>query len=433
MKFFLAAFFLLFVGSVEAQTVIHGTVTDGNGRSPVSGQAHFGNYNDNMKQSESYACAADGSYSFTVDKPGMYLLRFSAVDHEEASVPIIIQSGDKNIELDARLKPNPFNGTYDRVTIIGDWNKFEFAGPDTMVPTTKNDKTIFTYTRQATGDTLSYQLLGVAGSHSVNGTNADYYSYDGGGDYRSVLRTKPGQDVTITFDPSKWNYEPNEDLPEISVKNDPFLEQAVALSMKADEMYNEARVLPEHGGPITVSPEKYKEMLDYIRKAVEDANARGEKQLAEYGAVTLAGEYLPSGSFSADAALLVLHTVPATSTFWAMKPMDANSLLDLVDTGFAEHYRKEMEKNPERLVQAYAYANEMSHAFDRHEDKLGNELYAKLKADYSDVSQIKYQLTAYDPDAPTRLGKHVPPFEVTLLNSSHKVSDKTMLGRYYMI
>ena len=433
MKYFVAALIVVCSVSVKAQTVVHGKITDGNGHAALVGQAHFGNSGEKASKSKTYTASADGSYSFTVDKPGMYELRFSAVDHEEATVPLFVQKGDKNIELDARLKPNPFDGEYDRVTIIGDWNKFEFSGSDTMTPVMQNGRTVYTFTRQATGDTLSYQLLGVAGSHSVNGTDADYYTYDGGGDYRAVKHTKAGQNVTITFDPSKWNYAPNEDLPEITVKNDPFLEKAVALSMKADEMYEEAQASTEHtqhGGSATISSEKYKDMVDYLRKTIEDANAKGDKQFAEYAAVTLASKYVPGLS---SEPMLVLKTVPATSQFWGMNPMYANYMLGLADSNFASKYRHQMEKNPERVVQAYAYADEMANAFDHKDDKTGNKLYAKLKKDYSDVSQIKYQMTAYDPDAPTRVGKHVPAFEVALLNSTDKVSDKTMMGRYYMI
>jgi len=41
---------------------------------------------------------------------------------------------------------------------------------------TKNGNTVYTYERTATGDTLSYQLMGtVSGGHSVNGSLADYF------------------------------------------------------------------------------------------------------------------------------------------------------------------------------------------------------------------------------------------------------------------
>ena len=60
-------------------------------------------------------------------------------------------------------------------------------------------------------------------------------------------------------------------------------------------------------------------------------------------------------------------------------------------------------------------------------------LYKLLKNDYGDVAEIKWTLTENNPDAVVAVGKPVPSFEVALLGGAGKVSDKSMLGKYYMI
>jgi len=53
------------------------------------------------------------------------------------------------------------------------------------------------------------------------------FSYDGGGDYRSVIRTHKGDKVTITYDPSAINYSKADNLPVVEIKNNPFLKRGI--------------------------------------------------------------------------------------------------------------------------------------------------------------------------------------------------------------
>src|SRR5512140_2790544 len=112
-----------------------------------------------MKQSTSAACSKDGHFSIRIPKAGIYSLSISVVDHQEINIPLIIDAQDKNIQMSVRLRSNPFNKEPEKITVIGNWNKFSFASTEEMTPKkTADGKAIFTYERTATGDTLSYQL-----------------------------------------------------------------------------------------------------------------------------------------------------------------------------------------------------------------------------------------------------------------------------------
>jgi hypothetical protein len=45
--------------------------------------------------------------------------------------------------------------------------------------------------------------------------NRIFFVYDGGGDYYSVLRTKPGEQVKIIFDPQKMLQSPENAVPKV--------------------------------------------------------------------------------------------------------------------------------------------------------------------------------------------------------------------------
>src|SRR5437867_2761658 len=61
----------------------------------------------------------------------------------------------------------------------------------------------YTLDVETSDDTVAYQLLGVTKEkRSINGTSSDRFFYDGGGDYRSVLRVEKGK-TTIVFDPRR--------------------------------------------------------------------------------------------------------------------------------------------------------------------------------------------------------------------------------------
>jgi thiol-disulfide isomerase/thioredoxin len=417
------------------QIVIHGTVIGGDGQRPVSAYAHFGNYNEITKLSKSYPCTMDGTFEITVPEPGIYSLRVSAVDHEEATIPLVLQASDKTVELTVQLKPNPVNDDLSKLAVVGDWNNFDWSSAQTMKKIIDGEgHTIYIAERTATADTISYQLIGLSKGRSVNGTRADYFVYDGGGDYRSVLRTHRGNPVTIFFDRSLLLYPKNDNLPIVTVKNNIFLQKSIALTMKVDAMRKAAMVVPTQGGPVTISSAKVREMGEFVKADFQKELDSGDSLSAQYAGVIRASQYSPNSfSFGADEASLILNTVPASSPFWAMASTEAWALTKVVDPSFGHEYQMGLESNPDKSVRGTAFCSEMQAAYEAKNDKEWKRLYAIVKNEYSDVPMAKYALIQYNPDADVMVGKHVPGFEVTTLGGSQKVSDKSMLGKYYMI
>ncbi len=124
----------------------------------------------------------------------------TAVSHENCSIPLILDAMTTNIAVNIQLALLKYIDQFNEVQIIGDCNGFNLTNPE---PMERQADGTFVYSRNVASDTVSYQLMGLTKEiRSVNGTQGDYYVYDGGGDYRSVLKIKQGT-VKITFDPTK--------------------------------------------------------------------------------------------------------------------------------------------------------------------------------------------------------------------------------------
>ncbi len=141
----------------------------------------------------------DGSYEIQIDDEGIFNLTFSGVNHSAVTLPIL-NDERKIIELNVNLPRYKYVDEFDDVDIVGDFNNFSFRTAKRM---TKQDDGTYYAKFKTDQDTFAYQILKVEKSgHSINGTQADFFVYDGGGDYRSVVKVDNGN-VKIIFDPKK--------------------------------------------------------------------------------------------------------------------------------------------------------------------------------------------------------------------------------------
>src|SRR2546421_11688243 len=101
MKTLLTILVIAICSPLFAQITIEGNVSGADGKPPILAHAHIGPYND-MEHSTSVECSKDGHYTIHVAKPGVYSLRLSAVNHEEASVPLIVDEEDNTIVVNVR-------------------------------------------------------------------------------------------------------------------------------------------------------------------------------------------------------------------------------------------------------------------------------------------------------------------------------------------
>ncbi|MFI5264229.1 MAG: TlpA family protein disulfide reductase [Candidatus Kapaibacterium sp.] len=133
--------------------------------------------------------------------------------------------------------------------------------------------------------------------------------------------------------------------------------------------------------------------------------------------------------------LILLITLPALSQIKTREQVtdstvSAPVMLDHMDSVFADKNDIALMKNPDRAYRAQWFANWLENEKDK---KKARYYYDLLKRDYGDIGWIKGLLKDYNPDGAITTGKRIPPFDVTLLDGSGKVTDRSMLGKYYMI
>jgi thiol-disulfide isomerase/thioredoxin len=108
----------------------------------------------------------------------------------------------------------------------------------------------------------------------------------------------------------------------------------------------------------------------------------------------------------------------------------APALKDHLDSVFADSYDVRIMEHPNRAYRAGIFANSLENEKDIQKARY---YYYLLKRVYGDIDYIKGVLMEFNPDGAIAVGKPIPPFEVTLLDGSGKVTDKSMLGKYYLI
>lgn len=432
MKTLLVSALLLFVSSFAFASVeVSGIVLGADKKPCIVSHVHFGKPFADLAERTTNECSKDGKFSITLPGAGNYMFYASGVNHEEIAIPLFIREDGKPIKVTIQLKANLIDEVVSEPTIIGDWNKFSFS---TKAPMSVSDsRSTFTYEFTADADKVAYQLLDVVGGHSMNGSMADSYVYDGGGDYRSVVNTKKGEKVVITFDPEKIRHA-NTGKSVVKFDGDEFLQKAYEIKSTADAMQQAAMVTPKEGGPVGLSASKQREIYEYLYKEMVDASKSNKKDISEYSGVLLASVNHYEVLVDKEMANAVFKTVPPTSAFWGISPFGIESLSNSADTALAKEYTAiARENNPERNVRANLMCIQMVYCFKENRTEEGRAIYYKLKADYSDITDIKYYMTEYNPDALVQLGKPLPDFDVKEFGSDNRITKASMLGKYYLV
>src|ERR1051326_3711009 len=159
----LLAFLIFSLGSpIFAQITIKGVVRDANGNVPVRADAHIREYNGMFPKHERYyTCDDRGYFEFTVDKPGVYTMRLSAVNHVEEQFPLVIDRPQATVEVNAQLKADPIDRSPKVVRIIFKRMPFGLSKGDTMTRTIPVDgHAIFQIEQKASADTIGYEVGG---------------------------------------------------------------------------------------------------------------------------------------------------------------------------------------------------------------------------------------------------------------------------------
>jgi len=415
-------FFLLIVAfgcdKKDTSKTISGKIVGASGQRPAAADVHLstleGYYSDAIV---SKPVAEDGSYSISVDEPGLYRVWATATNHRAVGAPVIIEDDDSHITVNLQMALHDYKNAFDEIMVIGSWNGYSRKKAGVMQ---RQDDGTFVFETEADSDTVGYQLIGLVESgRSMNGTHSDFFEYDGGGDYRSML-VNSGEKVRIVFEPTKLPDPSRENEFEITYDDN---HRYLAELIEIDQRIERAREQHESNA--------FNSLINDLTDRMQNAE---NKWVRQYAAMQLARSYFYDVKLDSETYSKILDTVPVTSPLWTLAIEPTALGVTLEDPALANAMLENMyQQNPDKTIQAKALANLVLL-----EQLQGNAteykfLYTELKNKYEDVSAISYKLQTLDPDNKTAVGKEVPDFEVKLMSSNRTVSDESLRGQYYLI
>jgi thiol-disulfide isomerase/thioredoxin len=374
----------------------------------------------------------DGGYRLGFEGEGLFLVRFTGVDHTLLDVPLLVD-GPADVTLDVQLAAYPYVDFLDEVWLIGDFNRFSRLR--NVMPMAKQADGTYVATVNTDAESLAYQLLGVeAWGRSINGTQADRFDYDGGGDYRSIIESADTV-VTVTFDPRVLHM--SEVPPKILFGSadesrvplsDAYqeLEQRRAVHQRRHDLKDQAIVMEAFEQPelsawfsrrLGALPE---EDLDGERALVlRLAREADSPAVRDMLYVYLLGlELLDAADPNPDVVQEVLANVAPDSPFWSLEPDALDALrfanakedlyryLDILIAGHSDPY-----------VRQSAFANAIVLAELSGTDAAARSYWELWQSDSAAVTD-DYLLQLLVPDRAIRRGNPVPTFETVSLEDS---------------
>ena len=435
---------LLLPLGVQGKTTVTGMISQADGTPLPLAHVHLYPLSGGigMTPLRTVEVAKNGSYRLEIDEPGYYRVVVTGVNHNYISVPVFATDDDASLKLDINPAPLHYNTNPEELQIIGDWNDFKF---DQAEPMKREKDGTYTYTIETTGKSVSYQIMGLTdgGGRSVNAPGSDSYVYDGGGDYRSIMKVKPGK-VTIRFNPKNL---PSTDLGyEPSVQfTDPIHTQLWEIEdifNRTEEEFRSAVMTARANGTQIEPAEIWEPVFQIGHQFMSEEHPESVQKFAALN-VARTLNYVGSPEqlkFSEEMIEDMQELLPPDEGLWAAAPSLPSRLLTMGNDKEQKDVLEELaEENPDRVVRAMSLSFLVAMENDEGNKEEAREYYEELKEEYSDLQEASYVLTVYDPDRRIQVGNEVPDFEVVLMASGpggstvQNVSRESMKGRYYLI
>jgi len=440
------------VSSLSAQrsapvTLITGTVVGADGKPVSIADVHLGPAAEAGVVAEAKV-GPDGRFAVATTQTGAFFLILTGVNNHSASVPLLLDGRATRIALDVQLARYHYRDTLDPITAIGDWNHFNF---DTGRPLVKQADGRYTLEIESTADTVAYQLIGLeTDGRSINGTEGVRYQYDGGGDYRSVIKTENGH-ATIVFDPGRLDRRPSERritfreprsfaarlataLGEFDRRSRAYFDSARAATQRKDSLhYDWTPALRELAG----------------RRARERDPLLSQILLLERLQYTLFGAPSDSGLY-AETVRRIRPTSQAWSfrqlgqpagmviAFARMRQPTANrveAMKDSVAVGRTLAYLDSVSsRHPARAVRIDALGSEVFFAKTANRQEQANDLYLRMMADYGDDPMAAYIRAQFSPNRVLRPSVPVPDFHFAkLADTTQTFTRADFQGKTYLL
>ncbi len=434
-------FFLLTIGlfwacnhQPEVKT-LSGTIIGADGKAPALAHVHLLHLGSQpYNPLKTVTAQKNGHFSMPMPQGNYWQIYVTAADHQALLLPLLTDDPNESVALNIRLAHNPYTKDFSQVHITGDWNRFDFSSADSF---TKQADGTYLFEVESPADTVAYQLLGlVTDGRSVNGTDYDHLVYDGGGDYKSVVKVVNNK-ARIVFDPQKLVRVTTDNYPAVTVtKGSETVKEVyeIALKNKTFRQKEEAAQInyrKTHGN-VTGFVFDRLDIKRYLSQKTKNGNTSLGKRFA---ALMLAGNTSPRDEDAKSIYNLIITTLPLTDELWAAEAMSCSYIFEeaLGEEQAQALFKKEVKQIPNRLTQAGILVSMGRYARDKGNVETQRSIFNNLKTNYADLREIAYYVALLNPGRRIAKGKQVPDFTLPQLNSSKTISNKKLLGKYYIM
>jgi len=382
----------------------------------------------------------DGRWSLLADTTGALLLWFSAPGHRGERVGLLLTGDEPAIGIDARLARHQLRKAPFEAALIGEFN--EFRSDRGAIPLRPRPDGSLAAEVAVAGDSLAYQLLGVALTGPMEGPRADRFAYDGSGGYRSVVDARAAY-VTIAFDPGELGSGGGRGeirFEDPSAPSGRFGRYTRDLFARVDA-YFETRARSADAGASTTEMRAIYEQYDPTpdaRMVSAALSSESEPELRDLMLTTYMAAPIKTDPAIARASL---DEVPPGSAAWTVEPRGLSEALSASgDAERSREYALSVLATPAPVSQDRAPVRSTALGWLL-EDALargaGNELaayHAWLVGEYPDSQAAGKAAALYAPDRRIQPGIPIPAFEVRAMEDpSTAYSSESLSGQVVMM
>ncbi|MBL7997153.1 MAG: redoxin domain-containing protein [Candidatus Kapabacteria bacterium] len=412
-------------------TSVSGTLLGADGKPMKVAHIMFRNVNSTADTAERYAAKPDGKFSTAV-KNGLYTISFAGVDHKQSDERIMLFCNGEPVRLNAKLAANTLPKDLDSVFVITDADNFSFGS---ATPMKKQADGTYTLSIQAAGKTLGYQIIPKGkkddeeGVHSINGTTASRYEYDGGGDYRSYMDVKNGM-VNLTFNPASFPAQSGKFSIEYESESTKRIDAVMKEMQDARRAMMQVMFAKRANKTPTVNEDSLRTAL--LKAITDDKNAMTRE--IRYVMLADLTMYSTDSAWS-DMTMLknLFATVPPASPSWELSPAAPQAIANR-RSEFTAYTDRLLGANPSDYVKSNVLLQRITKANADKNEKALREAYTALVTQYPTTNAAERAIKEYNPDRGIMPGKMIPDFSFDdVQNPGQKITPAMLRGKWVLI
>lgn len=383
--------------------------------------------------------ASDGSFTIDLPSPEWVSARLTGVGHEEHTIRFLAASGEHRLTVQLGTYARP-----EKLESLTGFGRFDGEGKRVNLTFTQREDGLWVAKLergegQAAAKEFHYQLTNATSvGRTINGSQADRYEYDGGGDYFSVVTLPEQGPLELIYDPAAM---PPSDVERQLSYGDPSSLLAKTATMDETIVSWRRESREELGHALELPGASFEEAFDAAEAKLRErywqaAEAEQDPVLRSMLMVAWAGtlENMPTPEQReqwAAQAKRALEAIGPRDPVWALEEWAMGLALSYVDD--PQYFAIAANEHPDPNVGAALWLGELIRADQAGELERAREVMTMLASPRFAEVEIIALAKMYDPERPTAPGRTVPDFRVRSADGKTEYSAADLRGQTYVL